>query len=65
MIGAADYRQRQYAAWDALSTAERAETMRRMANEDWSEHGIAAACGVSVEYVRQVLARRSGEASAR
>ncbi|MCC7068437.1 MAG: hypothetical protein IT523_08260 [Burkholderiales bacterium] len=64
MIGAAEYRQRQFAAWGALSAEERIEVMRRMAREGWSDHGIAAACSVSVEYVRRSLGPRPQEAGA-
>jgi hypothetical protein len=44
-----------------LDPDQRAEAMRRMAAQGWSDYGIASATRLSVQMVRQLLAERLRE----
>ena len=44
--------------FDVLPYVERVAAVRGLADGGLSEHAIAAACGVSVEQIRRVLAER-------
>ncbi len=47
--------------FDELTREQREDAIKRMAAEGWTDHGIAAATRLSIEMVRQVLARRDHE----
>lgn len=42
-----------------LTRSQQAAVIRRMASDGWSDHGIACATRLSVQFVRQVIAERS------